>query len=492
VAQSDNSPNPVVSQEDQQLADSLLARGLVTEAQLERARSVAAERSHSLWRTVVSMNLVTPQQVAEALGRADAGGAAGRESTGGGLPAVAVGRSSEEVKAELAQTLQGGSAPQVVQRVFQSAFDTRSTDIHFDPNEEGVRIRFRVDGQLHDVLNLGRDQAQAVFSRIKILANMDIVERRAAQDGHINLPAAGGARDLRIATVPTSQGEKLVVRVLDTSTMLTGLDQLGLEPDQGETLREMTEQPYGMLLVAGPVGSGKTTTLYSCLNRVNESTKNCMTIEDPVEYRLQGVSQLQVDLKTQFTFGAGLRAMLRQDPDIIMVGEIRDDDTASIGVRAALTGVLVFSSIHANDAAAVVGNLYNYKIPGFLISNALLGVVAQRLVRRVHSSCRETYDPDEATLKIIGKRPEGDEEIVFSRGRGCAECFQTGYLGRTGIFEVMSLDEELRDLVFRQTTKEVLRQVAVDMGMSTLKEAAIKKVAAGTTTVEEMVKTVLV
>ena len=482
---SDTSPSTEDSSvEDQKLAEALRRQGVLTEDQLELARQHQREKGVSLWRALISLNLVDAQQLATAMsGRPMEGPAPAAEPR----PDAVEARSS--IGEELGKVAQTATAAELVTRLFETGFDLRATDLHFDPQEDEYRIRFRIDGMLHDTVSITLELAQSVLSRIKILANMNIIERRAAQDGHINMPRGDHFRDLRVATVPTSLGERLVVRILDTASVLTGMDQLGLEPDQVEAMWRLTDRPYGLVLVAGPVGSGKTTTLYSGLHRVNKPTKNVMTIEDPVEYRLAGVNQLQVETRTNFTFVAGLRALMRQDPDVIMVGEIRDDETAHIATRASLTGVLVFSSIHANEATATVGNLYNYQIPGFLISSALQGVVAQRLVRKICPYCKTAYTPEAPVRRDLGLKAD-DEDLVLYRGRGCNACFQTGFLGRTGIFEVIEVGEELRDMIFRQTTKEVIRQVAIDLGMQTLKQSAINKVRDGTTTVEEMYRVV--
>ena len=323
-----------------------------------------------------------------------------------------------------------------------------------------------------------------------MLADLNIVERRHAQDGRIRLPYRDKLRDLRVATLPTVLGEKIVVRVHEAMDHEYGFDLLGLNVDQAGQLAAICDKPYGAILVAGPVGSGKTTTLYTCLSRVNSPTRNVMTIEDPIERRLPGVNQLQVDLKGDFTFGTGLRAMLRQDPDVIMIGEIRDEETAHIGIRAALTGVLVFSTIHASDAPSTLGNLYDFKIPGYMLSNTLLGVISQRLLRKICPYCKITFEADEQQLSMLGLEPDEHRGAILGRGEGCPACFQTGYLGRSGIFEIMDINETLRELIFQQIPKDVLRRVASDLGMRTLRQAAVDKVLEGVTTLEEVYRVV--
>jgi len=384
------------------------------------------------------------------------------------------------------------SAIDLVNAMVEGAIRARATDIHLDPQEEGLRVRYRIDGMLHDVMAIPPSLTSSIITRLKVMAVMDIVDRRHPQDGHINMQVMGRTQDMRVATIPTALGEKMTIRLLSESQVLTGLNQLGLEPEQLKLLNKLIHKPYGMILAVGPVGSGKTTTLYSSLNRVNILTSNVMTIEDPVEYRLRGTNQVQVDHKINLGFAEGLRAILRQDPNIIMVGEIRDADTAKIAVRAALTGTLVFSTMHSNEASAAVSTLYNYGIPGFLVATALIGVIAQRLLRKICPECKEEYKPDKELLKQMAVRESDPDSVRFYRGKRCPHCFQTGYIGRTGIFEIMYVDEVLQDLIFRQTTKEVIRQVALDMGMQTLKESAYHKVKEGITTAEEYFRVVFV
>ena len=380
----------------------------------------------------------------------------------------------------------------LVNSVIEGAVNTRATDVHLDPQVNGLRVRYRIDGMLHDVMNIPVTQGPAVVSRVKIMSDLDIINRMHPQDGHIKMQIKDEMQDMRVATIPTTLGEKVTIRLMSEANVLTGLSQLGLEPQQLKTIDKLIAKPYGLLLATGPVGSGKTTTLYSCLNKVNILAKNVMTIEDPVEYKLMGTNQIQVNLRINFDFAEGLRAMLRQDPNTIMVGEIRDGETAKIGVRAALTGVLVFSTMHANEASGVVSNLYNYGIPGFLVSNALIGVVSQRLVRRICENCKETYKPDKDLIKQMALPLRDIETLEFNRGKGCAKCFHTGYRGRTGVYEIMEIDEVIKDLIFRMTTKEVIRQVAIDMGMQTLKYSAFNKVKEGVTTVEEYFRIVFI
>ena len=395
-----------------------------------------------------------------------------------------------DIRNELKEIAATAASPDLVAQIFNRAFETRATDIHFDPQETFFRVRYRIDGQLHDVLELEPAFATSLVSRLKVMANLNIVERRHSQDGRIRFPYKDVLRDLRVATIPTMLGEKIVVRIHEAMTQAYGFDLLGLSSAQAEQLSKICAKPYGAVLVAGPVGAGKTTTLYTCLSRVNDPTRNVMTIEDPIERRMVGVNQLQVDAKAGLDFGAGLKAMLRQDPDVMMIGEIRDEETAHIGIRAALTGVLVLSTIHASDAPSTLGNLYDFKIPGYLLSNTLLAVISQRLLRKICPYCKVTFEADEKQLSMLGLDPGEHKGIMLAQGEGCPACFQTGYLGRSGIFEIMEVNDTIRELIFQQISKDVLGRVASDMGMRTLKQSAVDKVLEGATTLEEIYRVV--
>jgi type II secretory ATPase GspE/PulE/Tfp pilus assembly ATPase PilB-like protein len=399
-------------------------------------------------------------------------------------------RKERDVRVELKEIAASAASPDLVAQIFQRALETRATDIHFDPQEAHFRVRYRIDGQLHDVLELEPAFATSLVSRLKVLANLNIVERRHAQDGRIQFRYRDQIRDLRMATMPTMLGEKVVVRIHEAMTESYRFDLLGLTIPQIEQLTSICMKPYGAILVAGPVGAGKTTTLYTCLNHINSPSRNVMTIEDPIERRVAGVNQLQVDQRIEISFSSGLKAMLRQDPDVIMIGEIRDEETAHIGIRAGLTGVLVLSSIHASDAPSTIGNLYDFKIPGYMLSNTLLAVISQRLLRKICPNCKVEFEADEQLLTMLGLDPTEHVGRKLARGEGCSSCFQTGYLGRSGIFEIMEVNDTLRELIFQQISKDVLRRVACDMGMRTLRQAAVDKVLEGATTVEEVYRVV--
>ena len=376
--------------------------------------------------------------------------------------------------------------------ILTGAFHAQATDIHLDSQERGIRVRYRIDGMLHDVMNIPPSTGLGVVSRLKVMSSLDIVERRRPQDGHLSFETDGRTLDMRIATVPGYLGEGVVIRIINEETVVQGLRQLGFETQQRSLVDTLLARPYGMIMAAGPVGSGKTTTVYACINQVNVLESNVMSIEDPVEYRLKGTNQLQVDYRRGFDFAGGLRAILRQDPDTIMVGEIRDEETAKIAVRASLTGVLVLTTLHGNDAPSAVSSLYQYGIPGFLISNAVIGVIAQRLVRKICPHCRQEYHPSPEIAHQAGLGVDDDEETTFYLGRGCTRCFHTGYAGRTGVFEVMEITDELKDLIFRETTKEAIYRLAVEQGMETLETSARRKILRGETTADEFFRVVFV
>jgi type IV pilus assembly protein PilB len=397
------------------------------------------------------------------------------------------------LQAEAMKELSGdASIGLLTESILTGAFRARATDIHLESQERGLRVRYRIDGLLHDVMNIPPSTGLGVISRLKVMSNLDIVERRRPQDGHLTFESQGRTLDMRISTVPGYLGEGVVIRIINEETVVQGLGQLGLEPQQRSLIDTLLAKPYGMILAAGPVGSGKTTTIYACVNQVNVLEDNVLTIEDPVEYRLKGTNQLQVDYRRGFDFVTGLRAILRQDPDIIMVGEIRDEETAKIAVRAALTGVLVLSTLHGNDAASTVSSLYQYNIPGFLISNAVIGVIAQRLVRKVCPSCRKEYIPGSEVYQQVGVAGDEQGKAPFYRGLGCPRCFHTGYSGRTGVFEVMEVTDPMKELIFRETTREAILRLAVEQGMQTLKETGRRKVMRGETTVEEFFRVIFV
>jgi type IV pilus assembly protein PilB len=378
----------------------LLERGIVSEKEYQ----LVEQQSRATGREL-SLNLVTIETI-NALIRENESSKAAAEpmhKTARFTPTNEIG----PIEGHLAGAVSQGDLPGLVEQIFQKAFESRATDIHFDPQDGNrLRVRYRIDGQLHDVLQVPAQAAASIVSRIKILASLDIIEKRQAQDGHILHHHDGRDLNLRVATVPTNRGERLAVRILDDQRVLVGLDKLGLTPQQTEALERLIHKHH-----------------------INDPAMNVMSIEDPVEYSLPGVNQLQVDAKIDWTFPKALRAMLRQDPDVMMVGEIRDDETAKIAIRASLTGVLVLTSMHANDAASTIGTLYNYGIPGYLISTSLLGVVAQRLVRRINPEAVEEFEADERMRELLKLEPDQYPGLRLKRGRGTPEDFWTGYRG---------------------------------------------------------------
>ncbi len=378
----------------------------------------------------------------------------------------------------------------IVNTVLLYALRDGASDIHIEPQQKGVRIRYRIDGVLHEQMKIPQYVLNPLISRIKIMSEMNIAERRIPQDGRIKLTMQGKEYDMRVNTCPSMYGEKIVMRVLDRSSVMLGLDKIGLYPEMQAQLLDICTQPNGMLYIAGPTGSGKTTTLYSLLNIVSTIEKNVSTVEDPVEYQLSGITQVQVNRKAGLTFASALRAFLRQDPDIIMVGEIRDLETAEIAVQASLTGHFVLSTIHTNDAPSVPTRLADMGVEPFLISASLTGSLAQRLARRICANCKEEYVPQREILLRFGFDPVKHPEQKFWRGRGCETCKQTGFKGRMGVYELMRINEEISELVVRRATVAEIKEAARGAGMVTLQEDAFRKCRDGFTTVEEVMRVV--
>ncbi len=368
-----------------------------------------------------------------------------------------------------------------VNQMIIRAVRERASDIHIEPTREGLRVRFRIDGVLHPIVSPKKALQLAVVSRIKIMSRMNIAEKRVPQDGRYGAIVDGREIDFRVSTFPTTYGEKVVMRILDRMRLLS-LDELGLVEESYETLREMIAKPHGVILITGPTGSGKSTTLYAILNEIRSTDKNIITIEDPVEYDIDDISQSQVNERAGYTYLVGLRHILRQDPDVIMIGEIRDAETAGVAIRAALTGQLVFSTIHTNDAPGTVTRLIDMGIEPFLVASGLEGVVAQRLVRRICPKCKVPYDPPAKMLEEF-ELPPGTK---CYKGKGCENCRNTGYRGRIGIFEVMKLNDRIRELVVTRPPTSAIRALAREFGMKTLWEDGMRKVLNGVTTIEEV------
>jgi len=372
----------------------------------------------------------------------------------------------------------------VVNVVLTQALRRQASDIHIEPYEKEIKVRFRIDGILYEIFSLPRRFHAHIISRLKIMATLDIAEKRVPQDGRMKIRVGNKTVDIRVSVIPMAFGERIVLRLLDKTVSLLGLGEMGMTRDKLETFEGLINKNSGIILVTGPTGSGKTTTLYAAINKINSTEKNIITIEDPIEYELRKVGQIQVNPKTDLTFARGLRSILRHDPDIIMVGEIRDLETVEIAIQASLTGHLVFSTLHTNDAAGALTRLVEMGVEPFLIASSLLAVVAQRLVRTICPHCKEAFKPDESTLKDLGL----SEDQIFYRGKGCKECMDTGYRGRAGIFELLVLDNEIRDLVKSSSDSVTIKQAGMRKGMTTLFEDGLKKVQSGITTLNEVMR----
>jgi type IV pilus assembly protein PilB len=379
----------------------------------------------------------------------------------------------------------------LVNSILVQAIRQNASDIHIEPQETRVRVRYRIDGTLYNMMTPPRQIHAALVSRVKIMADVDIAERRVPQDGRIPFKVDGREYDLRVSTIPSIFGEKVVMRILDKNNALVGIEHIGLLPHNLDRFDAMIRKPYGIILLTGPTGSGKSTTLYSMLSQLNSSERNIVTIEDPVEYQLPGINQMQVNVKAGVTFANGLRAFLRQDPDIIMVGEIRDAETARIAIHAALTGHLVLSTLHTNDAPASLTRLVDMGIEPFLVASSIIGVVAQRLVRMLCDRCKKMYTPPPELLRRLGIVPPDDgSRITFYSPGACEFCNNVGYKGRTGIFEIMVVNEQVQELVTRQASVSTIRQAAIAGGMKTLAEDGFAKVLIGITSAEEVLRAV--
>jgi len=397
------------------------------------------------------------------------------------------GKESQEVQEIITAETGADEAPiiRLVNLVFLQAIREKASDIHIEPEEDLLRIRFRIDGKLREMFVQPKQLQYSIISRIKIMAEMNIAERRLPQDGRFQIRIDNHDVDIRAATIPTVHGENIVLRILDKSNLIVSLEDLGFSAKALETFKEALISPYGIILVTGPTGSGKTTTLYSALHSITTIEKNIVTVEDPVEYRLNYIRQSQVNTKIGMTFAAGLRSILRQDPDIIMVGEIRDSETAIVAVQAALTGHLVLSTLHTNDASGAVTRLIDMGIEPFLVSSSVSLVVAQRLVRRICTKCKTSYDAPDALVKELHLQP--GKAYSFYRGTGCRNCKDTGYRGRIAIFEVLSVDDTIRRMVLEKNSSIKIRDYAIKKGMKTLRQDGILKAVNGLTTVEEVI-----
>jgi type IV pilus assembly protein PilB len=396
---------------------------------------------------------------------------------------------SESIDLETLKDLaESNPVKRLLNMVLLQAIKDKASDVHFEPFEEEFKMRYRIDGVLYEMVPPPKHIAMAITSRIKVMANLDIAERRLPQDGRIPLVVQGKAVDLRVAVLPTMFGESVVMRILDRSNVALDLEKVGMRDDDLRTFRQLINKPNGIVLVTGPTGSGKTTTLYAALNELNSIQDKLITTEDPVEYDIDGIIQVQIKPEIDLTFAACLRSILRQDPDICLVGEIRDKETAIISIQASLTGHLVFSTLHTNDAPSSIARMLDLGVEPFLITATLEGVVAQRLVRRVCVHCKEEFIPTEEQLMELELLPENVKGKTFFRGRGCDHCNNTGYRGRLGIYEIMTFDDEIRDMIMANASTNLLRDASRKRGMRTLRQSGLIAIFEGLTTIEEVVK----
>jgi len=388
----------------------------------------------------------------------------------------------------IAQAANDNAVVELVQSILMIAIRDKASDVHFEPFEDEFKLRYRIDGVLYEMQEIPKNLATALVSRVKVMSKLDIAERRLPQDGRIELHLGEAPVDLRVAVLPTMFGESVVLRVLDRSNVQLSLDKVGLREDDLARMRNLINKPNGIVVVTGPTGSGKTTTLYAALNELNSVDVKILTAEDPVEYDVQGLIQCQVNTDQELTFAKLLRSFLRQDPDIILVGEIRDLETAQIAIQASLTGHLVLTTLHTNDAPSTVLRLVDLGVETFLLTATIEAIVAQRLVRRVCSKCKEFFTPTEEQLMELALRTSDVEGRKFARGRGCETCLKSGYKGRMALFEIMTMDDEIRDLVIKQASTRILRQESRKRGMRTLRESGLLAIYDGQTTIDEVVR----
>lgn len=375
----------------------------------------------------------------------------------------------------------------LVNNIFFQAVHRRASDIHIEPYDKEARVRFRIDGVLQDVFTLPKQQIAALLSRIKIMSNLNIAERRLPQDGQSRIKIGRDFVDIRVSVIPTLGGERVMLRLLDKSRGQLGLEQVGFSPEMLEQFRSLINLPHGIILLTGPTGSGKTTTLYAALNELNCQERNILTVEDPIEYQLPGIGQMQVKPKINLTFASCFRHILRQDPDVIMIGEIRDLETAEIAIQASLTGHLVLSTLHTNDSASAITRLIDMGIEPYLISSSVVAAMAQRLIRVICPHCKKPYGQHEQMISLLSEKDKASlVRGQFCKGHGCDNCIQTGYIGRTGILEMLIIDDDIKDLTTKRAGSHIIKQVAVEKGMSTLREDGLRKALAGETTLEEV------
>ena len=443
-----------------------------------------------LFKTPITLVLATSEKIIDAINKVY-DRISGLEGTAGEVlqdeDLGSLSKEIEETTKDVLEMMDEAPVIRLVNQILVQAVKEHASDIHVEPFEQHVVVRFRKDGVLHEVLRLPKRLHASIASRIKIMGNLNIAEKRLPQDGRIRRVVAGKEIDIRLSTVPTSFGERLVMRILDKTSTVLNLADLGLDEEDFKIVDELIHRPHGIILVTGPTGSGKTTTLYAALTRINTPDKNILTIEDPVEYQIDGIGQMQVNPKIDFTFASGLRASLRQDPDVILVGEIRDKETAEIAVQASLTGHLVFSTLHTNDSASAFTRLTDMGVEPFLIASSVLAVIAQRLVRKVCPVCRQRYYPTKEELRALGITTTHPDD-VFYKAKGCEECLGTGYSGRVAIYEILVVDDVIRELIMKRADAATIKKVAMQRGMHTLRQDGLKKFRRGITTAEEVMR----
>src|SRR2546427_575185 len=465
---------------NRRLGDLLVADGLLTAEQLKKALAEQKGTPEKIGTVLIRLNLINEDQLIGFLSRQY------------GVPSITLAQLDiDQDILKLKESADEAPVVKLVNMVLVDAIQKGASDIHFESYEKVFRIRFRMDGVLHEMLAPPKRLEPAILSRLKIMSNLDIAERRLPQDGRIKLRFNNREIDFRVSTLPTIFGEKAVLRILDKEALKLDLTQLGFDEWSLEKFNGAIHQPYGMVLITGPTGSGKTTTLYSGIHTINSPDVNIMTAEDPVEYNLKGVNQVQINEGVGRTFAAALRSFLRQDPDVILVGETRDLETAQISIRAALTGHLVFTTLHTNDCPSTIARLLEMGIQPFLLSSSLLLILAQRLARRLCAACKEPYEVDEESLAPYGHVPTGRGKVTIHKSKGCPTCSFTGMKGRVAIYEVMPISEELKDAILRSATIAAIREIAQSQGMKTLRQAALLKVLAGTTSIEEVLRVTL-
>ncbi|MBI5691177.1 MAG: Flp pilus assembly complex ATPase component TadA [Verrucomicrobia bacterium] len=437
--------------------------------------------------------VATPEEIASAIDRFYGKDANSIDDL---LNDLSVKEGAEETTAVTTETGAGGEATtteadapiiKLVHQIILEAIQRRASDIHVEPLEKRFRVRYRIDGVLIEVENPPKRLQLSIISRLKIMANISIAEKRIPQDGRIQISVGGKQLDLRVSSLPTVHGESIVMRILDKEGLTLGLPELGFFSDDAGTFERLISLPDGILLVTGPTGSGKTTTLYGCLHFINKPDRKIITVEDPVEYQLNGINQVPVRADVGMTFASALRAMLRQAPNIVMVGEIRDLETAEIAINASLTGHMVFSTLHTNDAPGAVTRLIDIGVKPFLVSTSLRAAMAQRLVRKICSHCRRPYVPDSRELRSLNINPAQSASATFAKGDGCGHCNSTGYRGRMGIFEIFVVNEEIQKMIYENAGTAKLRERARSLGMRTMREDGARKVTSGLTTIEEVV-----